>query len=324
MSSESSAAEFVWSVVDAAVAGDAETAASLWAASGLMHLTGNAEGPALVAPARLAPAVRALTNRIAELTAHCSAPVVLDGPALLAERGAIAALTRNGAISAGGSCRLLRARDHWVALNLARDADWELLHAWLETAANSCWAPGDGGWKDVAKVVASRSGHELRDRALLLGLPFSICDETSTFAAPAHFVTSDRKSIEDMLVVDFSALWAGPLCAHILGLAGAHVIKVESITRPDGARGGPPAFFNLLHAGHDSIVVDFACEAEVAQLRNLVLRADIVIEASRPRGTRDPRSVVRGVARSGLDRVVARAHRARSATAARRQGWLRR
>ena len=29
------------------------------------------------------------------------------------------------------------------------------------------------------------------------------------------------------------------------------MIKVESIARPDGARRGPRAFFDLLHAGHD-------------------------------------------------------------------------
>jgi len=37
-------------------------------------------------------------------------------------------------------------------------------------------------------------------------------------------------SIEGLVVVDLSALWAGPLCANVLGLAGARVIKVESRT----------------------------------------------------------------------------------------------
>jgi hypothetical protein len=46
-----------------------------------------------------------------------------------------------------------------------------------------------------------------------------------------------------------SSLWAGPLCTNLLGLGGARVIKVESTTRPDGARSGPPAFFELLHHG---------------------------------------------------------------------------
>ena len=41
-------------------------------------------------------------------------------------------------------------------------------------------------------------------------------------------------------IVDLSALWAGPLCAHLLQLAGASVVKLESTRRPDGARFGAP------------------------------------------------------------------------------------
>jgi crotonobetainyl-CoA:carnitine CoA-transferase CaiB-like acyl-CoA transferase len=61
------------------------------------------------------------------------------------------------------------------------------------------------------------------------------------------------------------------------------VVKAESISRPDGARRGPPAFFDLLHAGHESVAVDFADKEGRAALRRLVGRADVVIEASRPR-----------------------------------------
>jgi crotonobetainyl-CoA:carnitine CoA-transferase CaiB-like acyl-CoA transferase len=85
------------------------------------------------------------------------------------------------------------------------------------------------------------------------------------------------------LVIDFSALWAGPLCAHLLGLAGARVIKVETCHRPDGARRGDRRFYDLLHAGHEAISVDPANVDDAALLRDLVAAADIVIEASRPR-----------------------------------------
>ena len=37
-------------------------------------------------------------------------------------------------------------------------------------------------------------------------------------------------------VVDFSAMWAGPLCAQLLGRCGAEVVKVEDVSRPDAAR----------------------------------------------------------------------------------------
>src|SRR4051794_23939288 len=65
-----------------------------------------------------------------------------------------------------------------------------------------------------------------------------------------------RRPMDGLLVVDFSALWAGPLCANLLGLAGARVVKVETPSRPDGARGGNPDFYRLLHAGHRSVVAD--------------------------------------------------------------------
>jgi crotonobetainyl-CoA:carnitine CoA-transferase CaiB-like acyl-CoA transferase len=85
------------------------------------------------------------------------------------------------------------------------------------------------------------------------------------------------------LVVDLSSLWAGPLCARLLADAGARVVKVESVARPDGARSGPAAFYDRLHAGHRSVAVDFATAAGREALRRLVAAADVVIEASRPR-----------------------------------------
>ncbi|RMF21944.1 MAG: CoA transferase, partial [Deltaproteobacteria bacterium] len=85
------------------------------------------------------------------------------------------------------------------------------------------------------------------------------------------------------LVVDLSALWAGPLCAHLLGLAGARVIKVESTGRPDGARGGPAAFYDLLNAGKESVALDFRNTDHLRVLERLIERADVVVEASRPR-----------------------------------------
>jgi hypothetical protein len=93
------------------------------------------------------------------------------------------------------------------------------------------------------------------------------------------------------LVVDFSALWAGPLCAHLLGLAGARVVKVETPWRPDGARRGNAAFYDLLHAGHRCVALDPHTSSGREAMAALVDAADIVIESSRPRA----------LARFGLD-----------------------
>jgi crotonobetainyl-CoA:carnitine CoA-transferase CaiB-like acyl-CoA transferase len=61
------------------------------------------------------------------------------------------------------------------------------------------------------------------------------------------------------------------------------VVKVESTRRPDGARFGPPLFFDLLNAGKESVALDFGTAAGRAQLRRLVECADIVVESARPR-----------------------------------------
>ena len=85
------------------------------------------------------------------------------------------------------------------------------------------------------------------------------------------------------VVADLSSMWAGPLCARLLGLAGAQVIKVESPARPDGARSGNREFFDWLHAGHPSLSVDFSTRAGRDVLASLLEVADVVIESSRPR-----------------------------------------
>lgn len=90
------------------------------------------------------------------------------------------------------------------------------------------------------------------------------------------------RPLADLRVGDRSALWAGRLCAHLLGMAGVHVTKVESAARPDGARFGQPEFYRRLHDGHENTALDFASGA----LAHVVADARVVIEASRPRALR--------------------------------------
>jgi crotonobetainyl-CoA:carnitine CoA-transferase CaiB-like acyl-CoA transferase len=84
-------------------------------------------------------------------------------------------------------------------------------------------------------------------------------------------------------VVDFTALWAGPLCAHLLGRAGARVVAVEGRGRPDGARTGDPRLHDELHRGHQRVVADFTSRDGRRRIHDLVASADVVLEASRPR-----------------------------------------
>ena len=90
-------------------------------------------------------------------------------------------------------------------------------------------------------------------------------------------------TLTGLIVVDLSALWAGPLCGDLLARTGATVVKVESTQRPDGARRGPTEFFDLLNGRKQSVALDFQSHAGVRILHDLVQHADVVIEASRPR-----------------------------------------
>lgn len=253
----------------------------VWAASGAMALTGNADGPPLLAPAPIASRARDVVRRLAALA---KSPVLcsVDGAALLGEHAAARGLRRGGTISPGGRCRLLRSSDRWIAVSLPRPDDLALLPAWL----------GDGDtadpWTLVATRVAGRPADELVARARLLGLAAAVAatpeaQPSRAFRVSVAGAPRGRRLRAAPLVIDLSSLWAGPLCGHLLGLAGARVIKIESVRRPDGARFGPPAFFDLLHAGHESVALDFASGAGRAALARLVAEADIVIEASRPR-----------------------------------------
>lgn len=264
----------------AAPAPGAPPADLAWARCGAMALTGAADGPPRLAPAPLATAAATALRALARLSD--SAPLAaLDGAALLGEHAAAFGLSRRGRISAGGSCRLLPSVDGWLAVNLPRADDWRALPAWLDAAT-------DSDWNDVAARVAERPAAELLERAWLLGLPVAEAREPCGADVPwcrceALGEARPRPPQARPLVLDLSAVWAGPLCTHLLEQAGARVVKLECPARPDGARAAPAGFYDLLNAGKPSVALDLACEAGRAVLRRLLEAADVVVESARPR-----------------------------------------
>jgi hypothetical protein len=248
--------------------------ATRWAASGAMALTGAPQRP-LGPPAGLVPALDAMHGRFPDI----------DLLGLLGERAALAGLHRQGSTSCGGSCRLLRAADGWIAVSLPRVDDIEAIPAWLELAAGPPAGDVEMVWELVAREIAGRSRDTVLDRARLVQLPVAGLDETIQ-APPVHEVpvgSGAPREATGLLVVDLTSLWAGPLCGHLLARAGARVVKVESTNRPDGARRGPRAFFDLLNGGKESVALDFRRSDDVRVLRWLLKQADVVLEASRPR-----------------------------------------
>jgi hypothetical protein len=234
-----------------------------------MHLTGWPAGPALAGPAPIADRLAGIAAVIAALGGP-----TLDGPALATERAAIRGLTRGGRTSCGGAARIIRAADGWLAVNLPRTTDVDLLPAWLEIDHVSNWEAR----------VAERSIAELDARAALLGLPVAVPGSVTPvpLLRPPRAAWSPGaapRPIAGARVVDLTSMWAGPLCASVLAMAGAEVIKVEDPSRPDGARSGPSAFYDLLHPGGRSAVIDFRSPAFI----DLLGTADVVLESSRPR-----------------------------------------
>lgn len=254
-----------------------------WARCGLMSLTGRADGPPQMFPAPLASCADGVTRALRSLVPGPLAFELPEGSALLGERAALAGLHRNGPVSPGGACRLLRAADDWIAVSLARDADWSDVPAWLEQ-------DGASTWTDVEVAAASRPASLLVERARLLGLP--ACVSTAPPLPRAPWCTVTRHGHAALVpgrwparVVDLSSLWAGPLCSHLLQALGADVVKVESLDRPDGARSGPREFYDVLNSGKLSFALRFDASG-VACLQRLIDQSDIVIEGSRPRALR--------------------------------------
>lgn len=253
-----------------------------WAASGAMALTGHPDRPPVASPAPAFGLLADVLDAFARLSGLGGTAVRADPALLLAGRAGLLGLRRAGRVSAGGAARLLRARDGWCAVSLARTGDVEAVPAILGEAV-----PGDP-WRALADAAAARPARDLADRAQLLGVPAAALPLDTPAAGVPWRATrlappSPRATLAGALVVDLSSMWAGPLAAHLLGRAGARIVKVESTERPDGARRGDPRFFEWLHAGHDAVSLDFRSARGRSELAGLLDAADVVIEASRPR-----------------------------------------
>jgi hypothetical protein len=283
-----------------------------------MALTGWPDEP-LFAPTEVTVAVQGLGRVIAALSRALGHEVEVDPLAIFGERAAIGGLVRRGQTSCGGSTRLLPVGDGWLAVALVRPEDVASLPAWLETdtgwahrrfdgADPGRWEADEEDWSRLARLVADRPGRDLVERGALLGLAVAELARArpggpATSAVVGAGPIDPPPRLGDLVVADLSSLWAGPLCGHVLGLGGARVIKVESVERPDGARRGPAAFFDLLHGGHESVALDFGSVEGRASLRRVLAAADVVIEGSRPRALRHLGVIPEEVMAAGRTRV---------------------
>lgn len=233
-------------------------------------------------PIPLACCADEILRRLASATGS-AALASLDGATLLGERAVLGGMKIPERVSAGGGCRLFDAIDDTIALNYARAADRELLPALFEVDAFDV-----NDHRAIAEHVARCDARTLVARGRSIGLAIAAENETAQprgnpciDLAPGCTASARRRARPR--VIDLSALWAGPLASHLLWLAGAEIIKVESRSRQDAMRGRDLQFYTLLNQGKASVVLDFANTNDRRALRALIATADIVIEASRPR-----------------------------------------
>lgn len=114
-------------------------------------------------------------------------------------------------------------------------------------------------------------------------------------------------ALDDLVILDFSRVLAGPLATMTLGDLGATVLKVERPGSGDDTRAwGPPhdergvaSYFLAANRNKHSVAIDLATDAGRAAARELAAGADVVVENFRP-GVME---------RLGLDETSLRAHR---------------
>jgi CoA:oxalate CoA-transferase len=113
---------------------------------------------------------------------------------------------------------------------------------------------------------------------------------------PGDTARSDRRPLDGIVVLDITRVVAGPFCAMLLADLGASVIKVEHPDDPDYARGFPPmvgggeagesAFFTQFNRNKRGISVNLKSPDGKELLKQLVRKADVLVENFRP-GTMD-------------------------------------
>jgi crotonobetainyl-CoA:carnitine CoA-transferase CaiB-like acyl-CoA transferase len=97
-------------------------------------------------------------------------------------------------------------------------------------------------------------------------------------------------ALDNVRILDFSRVLAGPFATMLLADLGAEVIKVERpVTGDDTRAWGPPyddageaTYFQAVNRNKRSVVLDLADPEHLARARSLAAAADVVVENFRP------------------------------------------
>lgn len=90
--------------------------------------------------------------------------------------------------------------------------------------------------------------------------------------------------LKGIRVVEFTHMVMGPVVGHILGGLGAEVVRIEPIGGDNTRRlkGSGAGYFPMYNRGKQSICLDLKSEAGRAVARDMVARADVLVENFRP------------------------------------------
>jgi hypothetical protein len=234
------------------------------------------------------PLARWADRQLRVLAEETGSPAIaaLNGPAIVGERSSAGHFVISGRQSAGkGGGRILPTRDHgWFALTILRDDDRLMLPALLQDADLDVFDEAA-----IAEAILQDDCSDLLARGRALGLPVASVDEVPQSPSAevlAQGLHRPRESNHRPLVIDLSAIWAGPLAGHLLWLAGAEVVKIESPARPDLIRIDDPATYDVINQGKANVALDLTVPKDRDALIALIRQADIVIESSRVRALR--------------------------------------
>jgi crotonobetainyl-CoA:carnitine CoA-transferase CaiB-like acyl-CoA transferase len=97
-------------------------------------------------------------------------------------------------------------------------------------------------------------------------------------------------ALQDLRILDFSRVLAGPLATMVLADLGAQVTKIERPGRGDDTRSwGPPwdssgssTYFQSVNRNKDSLVLDLSSPPGLERARTLAAQADVLVENFRP------------------------------------------
>ena len=217
---------------------------------------------------------------LASATGRLGTEVRVDPVALAAQRAAFTGFGRGGSRSAGGYAQMVRALDGWLALSLPRAADVAMLPALVGAAVEA------DDWAAIESRIDSMTAADVVQQGSDLGLAVAAIGTTPVPPYPWSVRCENPgrpRRGRAPVVVDLTSLWAGPLAGGLLAEAGCRVLKVESVSRPDGARRGPSGFFEFLNGSKEHLSLDLPDPAAVEELRRLIAHSDLVLESSRPR-----------------------------------------